>query len=217
MKKFRFTFTALLIMLMGTIAFLGLRQVPINAAPAEVGVIAEADVPDWIKGHELSVKAKFAQAYDDAEFTGDALGTVQSISFGNHKRVALFQVFGTVVDETTTYEGAILLNEREGTPLVVTDVYALANLQTLFETGSNNTNAILLDIVISEGETYYVTDRRNEDGIFHINEENAVEYLDKRIGVGTCSQKDPHSIFQRFLLIRLLSGDIMLLACCFRI
>ena len=190
MRKFRIKFMALLLVLLAVVAFMGFSKVQVKAAGENVGVIAPADVPGWVKGHEDAVKAKFIAAYDANGFTVEPDATVQAIQF-EYARVLLIQKFGT--------EGVIVLNEREGHPLVVKDPVALVELNNLLGAGDppitdKFLKGVLMDIVVSDGKTYYVTDRRNANGIFEValNEESeqVAQYLDKRVGVGDGTYAD---------------------------
>ncbi len=188
MRKIRIIFTLVVAFALGFTLLSGVQPINLEAAvPTNVGVIDET-VPDWVQGHEASVQQKFADAYEDADFTETPADFVNSVSFGAHKRVALIQKIGS--------EGAILLNEIDGTPFVITDEDALTELEFLLAQTDNNQNGILMDIVESSGSTYYVTDRRNLDGIFRLVEDPlnpgtfTPEYLDLRVGIGTGTYAD---------------------------
>lgn len=150
-----------------------------------IGLFTNNLGPDWINGSEGLVEDKFITAYKESSFTQSPTGKIQEINFTNYKRFALIQSFGT--------DGVIILNEKEGKPIVVTDPWAVTELQSLLAITDNNQNGILIDIIESNGSTYYVTDRRNSNGIFRIIDNAGVksaEYLNYRVGIGTGTYGD---------------------------
>lgn len=155
--------------------------------PENVGEFA-ADASDsfpWLAGNEEDIQALFVAAYEAQEWTQAGTTLVQPVQL-DRARHGVFQIFGEGAD----FEGALALTEfSSNRVLVIKDQAALTELMTLATITNNNENGLLLDIVESEGETYYVTDRRNLDGIFKIV--NGVpEYLNLRIGIGTGTYGD---------------------------
>lgn len=188
MRKTNF-FVTLVLILSILFTALGLYGIKVKAeVPANVGLLAEDALESfpWLKGREEKIKDLFIDAYVDQGWTEEGTSKIVPIAF-NNARVGLVQIFG----EDIKFEGALFLNEIDGDKvLVVDDPSALLELQSLLVTGNNNTNGILLDIVNSDGKTYYITDRRNEDGIFSMVEDTEnpgtmiAEYLPYRIGLG---------------------------------
>lgn len=155
--------------------------------PENVGEFApdaSVDHP-WLAGNEDRIQALFVAAYEAQEWTQAGTTLVQPVQL-DRARHGLFQIFGEGAD----FEGALALTEFSGDRvLVIKDPLALTELMTLATIENNNESGILLDVVESEGETYYVTDRRNLDGIFKMVE-GVPEYLNLRVGVGTGTYSD---------------------------
>lgn len=122
----------------------------------QVGEFAYQEVPDWVVGHEETVKKAFENAYQLAELTALPNSYVQEVDLTN-ARVMLYQIIGN--------EAVIVLNEVKGTAMTIKNV---ALVQTLFSLPDEQ-KSILLNVVTST-DTYLVTDK----GIFKLVEGNPV-------------------------------------------
>ena len=151
MKKSRIIVMTMFVLML-SITLFSLRGPRVSAdTPANVGELNAADVTNfgWLASIEDEVKGRFVAAYEAEEWTQPATSDVVAVEF-DKSRHAMFQVYG----EEANFEGALILNDISSEHLlVITDPLALAHLQTLHETGSNGTNAILLDVIESGGDT----------------------------------------------------------------
>lgn len=188
MKKKRFLLTLLLFI--GIATLIGLSSNKVSAAtPLNVGVIDATNVEEypWVEAHEDYIKALFIDTYESEGWTEPATTDVRAIDFDKQRHMFI-QIYG---DETAgLFEGAIIINDISSTkPLIIRDIEVLNNLELLLIPTDEFHKGILLDIVESNGETYYVTDRRNSDGIFKMVED-IPEYHTFRIGVGDGTYPD---------------------------